>query len=394
MRSCPFCCTWAVILLYTQPALAGVYNFAEPGEGARGETFEQYYQTLKSLQNLAAEKVEFDYPLRRRYRLTADLGGKANPTTLSLEQKINLSAAFIRTRRYTEAIQLLAPLARLHPQNPFLHANLGTAYQLAGGQESRAIASLEQGLAAWPKDWDNLSEAKKKDWLDLGFSGPEEIQQRRAEEAYHLKLLKLRAREPGGSYEQVDALFGDGKKPVRFVGDSGKFEPGKIAKEEKAILDKVRKDGADPRPIDVVQQLLIWLPDDLRLQWLLAELYNAEGNLPAAKFYFAKLGGAADLNVPRVTAEEFRARRQIMLETELPEENGVTEGDMTKKIKENEEKRNRERAADVIDWRSLWVGVLIGGAVALFMLWQVKEWRRRKNPSLGRLNSSGQASRS
>src|SRR5207249_8586641 len=40
----------------------------------------------------------------------------------------------------------------------------------------------------------------------------------------------------------------------------------------------------DPRTeaIALVQQLLLWLPDDTRLYWLLGELYRADGDLKAA----------------------------------------------------------------------------------------------------------------
>jgi hypothetical protein len=68
-------------------------------------------------------------------------------------------------------------------------------------------------------------------------------------------------------------------EPLRFVGDSGKFEVGKIAAAEKAKLP--------PNAILIVQQLLIWMPDDQRLFWLLGELLNADGNIEGAKTVFS-----------------------------------------------------------------------------------------------------------
>ena len=52
-------------------------------------------------------------------------------------------------------------------------------------------------------------------------------------ETYQLKLLKpgLAKEWAKKSFATVDALFDDGKKPpgpVRFVGESGRFEPGKL----------------------------------------------------------------------------------------------------------------------------------------------------------------------
>src|SRR5262249_35174733 len=181
-------------LFSTNPVFAGLYNFAEPIEGTRsekliGEGRDNFFDTLVRLRSIAADQVEVDSPLRKRYRLEADLAAKGSLAKLSVEQKINLSVALIRCRKYGEAIDLLAPLAAQHRQNCFIHANLGSAYHLAGDQDARAIASLEQAISAWPKDWDTLPTAKKNELFDLGWSGPEELQMYRVFEQYHLKLL-------------------------------------------------------------------------------------------------------------------------------------------------------------------------------------------------------------
>ena len=57
--------------------------------------------------------------------------------------------------------------------------------------------------------------------------------------------------------------------PVRFIGESGKYEADKLATTEQKKLP--------PNALAIVQQLLLWLPDDPRLYWLLGELLNAEG---------------------------------------------------------------------------------------------------------------------
>src|SRR5205823_3935266 len=86
-------------------------------------------------------------------------------------------------------------------------------------------------------------------------------------ERYQLTLLRLRMREGFGRRAggrpvpatDVDALFG-----VRFIGPSGEYEAGKIADAERSKLP------ADA--VAIVQQLLLWFPDDTRLLWLLGEL--------------------------------------------------------------------------------------------------------------------------
>lgn len=61
---------------------------------------------------------------------------------------------------------------------------------------------------------------------------------------------------------------------VRFVGESGRYEPGTLSAAGKAKLP--------PDAVAVVQQLLLWSPDDGRLLWLLGELYAADGRLREA----------------------------------------------------------------------------------------------------------------
>jgi hypothetical protein len=81
----------------------------------------------------------------------------------------------------------------------------------------------------------------------------------------HLKLVRLRLREPRGD-QKLDDLFG-----VKFVGPDGKYAPGQLALEERK---KLPSDAAA-----LVQQLALWLPADGKLLWLLAELAGAHGDV-------------------------------------------------------------------------------------------------------------------
>ena len=89
----------------------------------------------------------------------------------------------------------------------------------------------------------------------------------RRAETYLLKLIRLRSRErppafgrPSPLGSDVEPLFEGGTPPTRvhFVGDSGKYEAGSIARAEKAKLP--------PDAVEIVEQLLIWLPHDERDQ--------------------------------------------------------------------------------------------------------------------------------
>jgi hypothetical protein len=91
---------------------------------------------------------------------------------------------------------------------------------------------------------------------------------RRAEE------LRRKNEKPPVEDELPDQIW-----PVKWVNDAGQYEPGKLAEAEKAKLP-----GGDfPEAIATAQQLVLWFPYDMRLYWLLGELYAAKGDFAAAK---------------------------------------------------------------------------------------------------------------
>src|SRR5262249_35292202 len=157
---------------------------------------------------------------------------------------------------------------REHPQHFRLAANLGTAWQLQGDLD-QAAAALQQAVRLAPGKF------------------------QRAEE-YHLKLVRLRQRQPGDS-QALDDLFG-----IRYTGDKGEFLPGKVPADQRKQLP------ADA--VTVVQQLALWLPADGRLLWQLAELANAHGDVRTAA---AMLDGCVTefgMNDPDLRRQRLAAR--------------------------------------------------------------------------------------
>src|SRR5205823_691058 len=65
----------------------------------------------------------------------------------------------------------------------------------------------------------------------------------------------------------LDKLF----PGVRFVGPGGKYTAGQI--------DVRMQDKLPPDALALVEQLLLWMPNDLALEWLLAEVLNAQGEI-------------------------------------------------------------------------------------------------------------------
>ena len=137
--------------------------------------------------------------------------------------------------------------------------------------------------------------------------------------------------------------------------------------EEKAKLPKYA--------IEIVQQLLVWLPEDARLYWLLGELYNAQGgpkNIHTARMIFDELAGYDGLGV---RAAELAEHRMALRNYHDPETDETASFDLGKGS--DDEGKKREDQGPRIDWQSLGVGFGVGILVAIFGMWQFREIRRR-----------------
>jgi len=181
-------------------------------------------------------------PARQHYRRAADkLSKTARERALTADEAADLGALHVRLGDVDQAVAVLRAAQRLHPNHFQIAATLGTAWQLQGDLDQAAVC-LQQAVRL----------------------APGKLQ--RAEE-YHLKLVRLRRQKPDP--QALDDLFG-----VRYVGDDGKYQPGKIGEAERK---KLPSDAAA-----VVQRLALWLPADGRLLWQLAELAGAHGDVKTA----------------------------------------------------------------------------------------------------------------
>lgn len=183
-------------------------------------------------------------PLRGDYSAAAERLTKfSKARALTADEAADLGALHLRLGAPDKALNVLAPAARKHPEHFRLAANLGTAFQY-GGDLERAAAQLEEAV--------RLAPAKLKPF-----------------EQSHLKLVKLRAKEPKGAPATLDDLFG-----AKYLGATGRAEAGTLAPAE---LKKLPPDA-----LAIVQQLGLWLPADARLVWQFGELCNAFGDVRAA----------------------------------------------------------------------------------------------------------------
>ena len=182
-------------------------------------------------------------PARVRYLEERDkLEKKAAAGPLSAEESADLGALYVRLGDPSKAVAVLRQAHQRHPNDFRIVANLGTAWQLLGDLNQAAIC-LQQAVRLAPGKY------------------------QRAEET-HLKLVQWRLRA-GKETPGLDDLFG-----VRYIGDAGAYEPGKLAAAEKKKLPA--------HAVAVSQQLALSLPADGRLLWQLAELANAHGDVKTA----------------------------------------------------------------------------------------------------------------
>jgi hypothetical protein len=277
---------------------------------------------------------------------------------LSEEEKLAFCADLLRFRgdagAISEALRILNGLAGSRPRdNGFvIYTHFAYALRLQQGQRD----SLERARLAleypFPAKLAGLTPKQLAWYLKL-------------EKDFHLPFLSHRARlgEGAKSPPELDPLFRDKttRESVRYIGESGQFEPGAIAAAEKVKLP--------PDAVAIVQQLVLWYPSDERLLWQLAELYNANGEIRAADQLFDQV--IRDLHIESQEARDhrtivkervewIRAEMQRMLDEKKSAE-------LEKKRKAEEEKRQRY----------VLVGVIVALVLTGLFYYQTRELRRR-----------------
>jgi tetratricopeptide (TPR) repeat protein len=362
-----------LLFYWAGPAQAGLYSHIERFDRGLSPDYRQFRETLIRLWALNKLNTEGYAPttdLEKRYFAVKKDSEQGIPDALTAGERLDLGAALIRLQKLEEAIQVLRPGAIQDRGNFLLLSNLATAYHLAG-QEVQALDAMQLALTAWPTDWTQLrKEQQLLLSLQMGWDGKQFAWYRNVER-YYQKLLRLRLSQsrPGPGFsgqpagEELDNLFG-----IRFVGDSGEYEAGKLAADQRM---KLPKDA-----LQIVQQLLVWLPNDPRLYWLLGELYNAQGDPQTALEIFDNL-----VTSRGERSRELRQHRRILQAhpAATPNPTGtdlISSRPGPKKDKKDNENPNSAWAPN--PWQIFGVGFLAGGLVALLGLWQVRELRRRR----------------
>lgn len=298
LRSAPI----VALLLLASPLQAGLHYSAE----VQAELPSQWRGFLLDLRALRMIGVNAPNPslLREQYQeAAAKLKKLAGQRELSADELADLGALHVRLNQPEKAVELLLPATRKHADHFRMMANLGTALQMTG-ELNRAAEILQDAVRLAPAQWKSVEEA-------------------------HYKLVRMRSREAVARNKDMslDDLFG-----VKYLGESGKPEAGRIAAAERKKLP-----GDDAA---IVQQLLLWLPSDGRLLWQLGEIANAHGDVRTA-------GNILDGCVIefRLASADLRERRAIYLKaadaiSQLPdEEHEKFRGDIKMKSRRPLEKK-------------------------------------------------------
>jgi hypothetical protein len=353
-----FLITFAVVSVMAfpkSPAQAGLYLPAVPtqgpeisSQGVKPLPFSLFRRdVLEDLLRIGNPQPPESAVRQQFLKGRDDLQAKQRRGALTQEDQVNLSGYLIRLRQFQEAIDLLTPVATRECRNFMVFANLATAEQQAGHLE-RAISHLEQARDVWPTQWPGMT--------------LEQLRWFQQVERYQLRLLRQRwaeTRRLGKPPVGLDALFTKDGQPVRYV-DSGRFEAGKIAGAER---DKLPADA-----LAILQQLLIWLPDDARLYWQIGELLNAMGEVSSAATVFDDCVWRRRLDDP-----ELRQHRQIVAEAaQVKSQESVTE-----------DVDGSSGSTPSNDWlpdrNKLWtVGSIFAMIVVVMIYFQFREFRRRR----------------
>jgi len=347
-----------ILLLLTTPAFAdaGLYS---PDEGSYFSVDEHGYAPALAYPDfrVALSRLsELNVPnsaARREVAARIDQRLKRGANTLPVEELAGLTHDLLRLGRMDEALNILQPVARDRTRTGFLVlTHLAEAHRARSEWEQ----AYEQQYSAvrdysFPKSFPQLSK-EQLDWY------------RRVESEYNLPLLHHRRdsalKKRPAVKEGLDPLFPSAKDAqsgqlgdaiaVQFVAEDGQYEAGTIAAAEKAKLP--------PDAIAIVQQLLLWDPSDNRLLWQLAELYNADGNLNAARDLFDLCADAR-----KYSQLQLMEHRRIVLEAVAAQAEAARQ--------KSEEARSNQR-------RQYYLVGGIGGVIVLLLgYWQLREWRRR-----------------
>jgi hypothetical protein len=362
------------------PLQAGIYSSIDNrmAESRYSPDYDVFGAILGDLATISATKPASNPPIRQRYLLIEALGQGTRPNLDSLGQKINYSAVLLRRGRAHGALQFLQSVS---PRNFVVESHDAMAHFLTETPdlEEKSLIYMKRALEKWPKSWSDLNEDQQNSLKSLGWDFADFDRYRKCE-VYLQRLMIHRLDEKKKRQKKLkvddmlDPIFLNAKnEPIRFRNEKGEYDVGKIAAADKEQLY--------PDFVDDVQQLLLWMPSDKRLLWLLAEAYNASAMfkqnpkdkllaIHSANKVFKQL---RNFEFPAEYGRQDIADHHQMIEAYVaanPLDVFVLPPDV--------EDPNDVKMTSTQWYRTLAIAIAIGVAVGMLALWQVQEWRRRR----------------
>jgi hypothetical protein len=371
----PFAVAALVGLALAGPARAGIYTpdkpflfeldangFAKPIQYSGG--FDSVLAGLREAAMLPQNPGDRPNPTRQETEDRVKERKARGIASLPPQDLAGLTADMIRLNRNEEALNLLQPLARDPRRGGFLaYAHLARAH--AGRGEWREAFEQQQMAVRYtdfPTTFARLTKPQLA-WL------------KRVERDYYLPFLAHRANEaprgrPADLREDADALFPSTpppkrpESPVRFVGEDGQYVAGGIAAAERKKLP--------PDALAIVQQLVLWHPQDARLYWLLGELYNADGDPETAANILEVCTFAMGYSNPTVIDH----RRVLKTAADAM---GQARNEQFALARKQEAEERERQAQDERDYRKrFWWIVAVGVALGVLLVYyQFREVVRR-----------------
>lgn len=355
-----------VLAFLPAPLWAGIYSPDEPflfeidpGPVAKPVQFSGGFDTiLAGYRDINVPGSPLHVKISERIR-TRRAGGV---NRLSPDDLAGYTADLLRVNRGDEALNLLHPIARDPRRGGFLvYTHMAKAHSARGEWREAAEQQLmATRFTEYPAKFGKLSRDQLA-WL------------KRVEKDFYYPWLKRRAEEaaasrPVGLNENPDRLFPAGAKAdtdfVTYVVDGGAYQPGKIADAEKAKLP--------PDAVAIVQQMLLWHPNDARLFWQLGELYNAEGEVETA----AKILDQCSYSLGYSNPKLLEHRRQ--LQAAVSETAAAKAEERDRKQREYDADKAAKDQQRIDEEKRFWWIVSIAVAGGVFLLYfQAKELRKR-----------------
>jgi hypothetical protein len=360
---------------------AGYYSSidARETEMPYSADFDVFGKAMDVLGTIPVPKPAKIFPIRQRYILIESMARDETLKLDTLEQKLNYSTVLIRRGRAFEAARFLEPVYQENRENFLVLSQFATAHFLSSNRdfEVRAPIFMQKALKLWPKKWADVKEGQKTLLETFGWDEYDYDRYRRCEVLLE-RLMVNRLKEKKLQDEKkpvadtVDPIFLDAKEePIRFLNEKGEYEPGRIAAPDK---EQMPRDS-----IELVEQLLIWMPNDERLLWLLAETFNAS----AMEHQNKKGKSMAVLNANKIFQRLLRFETPTKYgRKEITERQAVlqvyVDANPVDTIQPPVEDPNDVKMTSLQWWRTLAVVFALGLAIGMFALWQTQEVRRRR----------------